>query len=63
MSKDFINKCLTIDPKKRISWKQIYDHPLFDQKKNNQRAANIGALMSKIDFTKGKGFYNGKTSI
>ena len=25
-AKDFIDQCLTIDPKKRISWVQIYSH-------------------------------------
>ena len=60
MSKDFINKCLTIDTKKRITWSQIYEHPLLDAKENNRRAANIGALMSKIDLKKGKEFYQKK---
>jgi serine/threonine protein kinase len=27
--KDFIERCLTIDPKQRISWSEIYDHPLI----------------------------------
>ena len=60
MSKDFVRKCLTIDPKKRISWAEIYEHPLFDQKKNNQRTTNIGALMSQIDLNKNKGFYKNR---
>jgi len=25
-AKDFIDQCLTVDPKKRISWVQIYSH-------------------------------------
>ena len=28
-ARDFIEKCLTINPKERISWKQVYDHPLI----------------------------------
>jgi serine/threonine protein kinase len=28
-ARDFIEKCLTIDPKKRISWKAVYSHPLI----------------------------------
>ncbi|MBS1890113.1 MAG: serine/threonine-protein kinase [Actinobacteria bacterium] len=31
--KDFILQCLTVDPRKRISWKAIYEHPLFQQAK------------------------------
>jgi serine/threonine protein kinase len=26
---DFIQKCLTDNPEKRISWREIYDHPLI----------------------------------
>lgn len=25
-SKDFIKRCLTYDPKKRLTWQQVYDH-------------------------------------
>ena len=28
-AKDFIDKCLTVNPKKRIKWQEIYDHPLI----------------------------------
>jgi len=28
-ARDFIQRCLTIDPKKRITWSEIYDHPLI----------------------------------
>ena len=28
-ARDFIDKCLTVDPKKRIRWQEIYDHPLL----------------------------------
>ena len=59
-SKEFIRRCLTIDPNKRISWAEIYDHPLLDEKKNVQRNVNIGALMSKIDIKKNKNIYDKK---
>ena len=26
---DFIKKCLVVDPQKRISWEEIYKHPLI----------------------------------
>ena len=29
LSNDFIDKCLQYDPKKRIQWSQVYEHPLF----------------------------------
>ena len=28
-AKDFIKRCLVLDPKGRIDWKDIYEHPLF----------------------------------
>lgn len=28
-AKDFIERCLIIDPKARISWKEVYSHPLI----------------------------------
>jgi serine/threonine protein kinase len=28
-ARDFIQRCLTIDPKARISWKEVYSHPLI----------------------------------
>lgn len=28
-ARDFIDRCLTIDPKERISWKEVYSHPLI----------------------------------
>lgn len=28
-AKDFIERCLVVDPKKRISWKEIYSHPII----------------------------------
>lgn len=44
-AEDFINKCLTVDPKRRISWKEIYEHPLLNKKGNN---FIYGTLKSKI---------------
>ena len=44
-AKDFINKCLTVDPKRRINWSEIYDHPLLNKKEN---AFIYGTLKSKI---------------
>lgn len=29
---DFIDKCLCVNPKKRISWIEIYSHPLLANK-------------------------------
>lgn len=44
-SVDFILKCLTIDPAKRITWKAIYEHPLLQ---DNMRDTYVGTLRSKI---------------
>ncbi len=45
-AKDFIDRCLTIDPKKRISWVEIYSHPLIQNK--NDAAFIYGTIKSKI---------------
>jgi len=63
-SKDFIRKCLTIEPKKRITWKAIYDHPLLsDTKVSNMRQTYIGTLQSKISLNKNKEFYEKQKDI
>jgi serine/threonine-protein kinase ULK/ATG1 len=28
-ARDFIDKCLTVNPKDRIKWKSVYEHPLL----------------------------------
>jgi serine/threonine-protein kinase ULK/ATG1 len=33
-AKDFIERCLTIDPNLRISWVEIYSHPLIASNNN-----------------------------
>ena len=30
-AKDFIKRCLTVDPAARIDWKDIYEHPLIKE--------------------------------
>jgi serine/threonine protein kinase len=30
-ARNFIERCLTIDPRDRISWSQIYEHPLIKE--------------------------------
>lgn len=45
-ARDFIDRCLTIDPKKRISWVEIYSHPLIQHK--NDAAFIYGTIKSKI---------------
>lgn len=51
-AKDFINRCLTVDPRKRITWIQIYDHPLI--KKDEKM---IYGLTSAIMFKDNRNFY------
>ena len=53
-ARDFIDRCLTVDPKRRISWAEIYDHPLMNKKEN---AFIYGTLKSKISMNENKNFY------
>lgn len=57
-SKTFIRRCLTVDPKQRISWADIYEHPLMVGKKNNVRQTYVGGLASQISIGKNKEFYD-----
>lgn len=54
-AKDFIDRCLTVDPKKRISWVQIYSHELIANK--NDGGFIYGSLKSKISINQNKNFY------
>jgi hypothetical protein len=57
-SVDFILKCLTVDPKKRITWKAIYEHPLIQDKNHKIKDTYVGGLKSTIDVNNNKNFYN-----
>lgn len=34
-TKDFIKKCLIVDEKERVSWEDIFKHPLLEGKKSS----------------------------
>lgn len=51
---------MTVDPKKRITWKAIYEHPLLNDKKGNFREMNIGNLKSRVCLGENKKFYDNK---
>ncbi len=57
-AKDFMERCLTIDPKKRISWVEIYSHELIANK--NQAGFIYGSLKSKISINENRNFYEKK---
>lgn len=44
-AKDFIQRCMTDNPSNRISWREIYDHPLI---KSQEKM--LYGLTSKINF-------------
>jgi len=44
-AKDFIQRCMTDNPTKRISWREIYDHPLI-----RSQEKMLYGLTSKINF-------------
>mgnify|MGYP003502299949 FL=1 len=54
-AKDFIDRCLTLDPKKRINWVEIYSHELLSNK--NDAGFIYGSLKSKISINQNKDFY------
>ena len=59
IAKDFILKCLTFDQDKRISWAEIYKHPLItaDEK------VKYGLEASNINFQKNISFYEKKYEV
>ena len=52
--RDFIDKCLTINPKQRIKWQEVYEHPLLAK---NEARFIYGALKSKISLGSNKQYY------
>lgn len=54
-AKNFIERCLTIEPRNRISWVEIYSHPLIQNK--NDAAFIYGTIKSKISLGENKNFY------
>jgi serine/threonine protein kinase len=53
ISRDFLDKCLTIDPEKRISWVDLYEHTLI-AKSDEHLMYN---LKSRINIKDNKSFY------
>ena len=51
-AKDFIVRCLTYEPKKRIQWKEVYDHPLIKEEEKI-----VYGLTSKLRVSDNKNFY------
>ena len=46
---DFIQRCLTDSPEKRISWREIYDHPLI---KSQEKM--VYGLVSRLNVSQNK---------
>lgn len=55
---DFIERCLTVDPKKRISWKEIYDHAIIKEAEKI-----IYGLTSKLRVNDNRNFYDREVKI
>ena len=51
-ARDFIQRCLTYEPKRRIQWKEIYDHPLIKEEEKI-----VYGLASKLKVNDNKNFY------
>ena len=52
--RDFIDKCLTINPKQRIKWQEVYKHPLLAK---NEANFTYGNSKSKILINKNMQYY------
>lgn len=61
IAKDFILKCLVYSPIKRISWRDLYDHPLIKAKPATNMM--LYGLTSRIDFGENKKFYENGPNI
>ena len=57
-ARDFIDRCLTVNPKNRISWKEIYDHPLIKEAEKI-----IYGLTSKLRVNDNRIFYEREVKI
>ncbi len=51
-ARDFIDRCLIVDPKSRIKWKEIYDHPVIREKEKI-----VYGLASRISVADNRNFY------
>ena len=40
-SKDFIEKCLVVDEDKRITWEELFEHPLIKNKSQGQQTSTL----------------------
>jgi serine/threonine protein kinase len=54
--RDFLDGCMTADPKKRISWREIYEHPLITKQSGMLYSGILQS--SKINVKKNKIFYD-----
>ena len=55
--KDLLNKLLVMDPKKRISWDQYFNHPFFSKNDESEKNKKEKGLYTKIaDFDYGFNF-------
>ena len=47
---DLINKLLVLEPKKRISWEEYFEHPFFRKKQNYKKYYKKGDMIGKGGF-------------
>jgi serine/threonine protein kinase len=50
-ARDFIDRCLIVDPKSRIQWKEIYNHPVMQE-----REKIVYSLASRLTVTDNRHF-------
>jgi serine/threonine protein kinase len=57
-ARDFIDRCLIVDPKSRIQWKEIYDHPVI-----REREKIVYGLASRLSVADNRHFYERELKI
>lgn len=45
---NLIKKILQVDLKKRMTWEEFFNHPLFDEEKQEQRKVRLGDFLSRF---------------
>ena len=48
--RDLLNKLLVVDPYKRISWEEYFNHPFFNKVENNKKTPSQYEKISDFDF-------------
>jgi calcium-dependent protein kinase len=51
-TRDFIKKCLTVDEKNRIGWKELFEHPLVEERSTGRQVEPPKVEKSAVEIMK-----------